>query len=131
LAHIQNDTRAVEGEGVGEAVEDVRYVAVDNSRKRAVTDSRKNAFKTLSIVLLPNDKSFLYVPGHPLPSFILDEGHEESVAEVKRERSVEDNTESNRIFADPAGDIGMEQGKFKKQKVVSYTPRTYTVSHSY
>lgn len=102
-------------------------MAVDNARKRAVTEARKNAFKKLAIILLDNDKTFLYIEGKPLPLFLFENEEEteerlKKESEGKKKESIE--TESNIIVAESEGNE-VEEPKFKKPKI------TYTVSHSY
>jgi hypothetical protein len=125
---FKGDERCVEAEGEGEALEDDRCTAVDNSRKRAVTEARKNAFKKLSIILLENDKTFLYIKDQPLP-MILFENEEETEHRLKKEKeegemkaSIEEN---NIIGVASDSESEVEEPKFKKSKL------TYTVSHSY
>jgi RNA recognition motif-containing protein len=125
---FKGDERCVEAEGEGEALEDDRCTAVDNSRKRAVTEARKNAFKKLSIILLDNDKTFLYIKDQPLPLFLF-ENEEETEQRVKKEKEegekkvIEEKNNIIGVASDSESEV--EEPKFKKPKI------TYTVSHSY
>jgi RNA recognition motif-containing protein len=124
---FKGDERCVEAEGEGEALEDDRCTAVDNSRKRAVTEARKNAFKKLSIILLENDKSFLYIKDQPLPLFLF-ENEEETEQRIKKEKEEGEKKvieENNIIGVASDSESEVEEPKFKKPKIA------YTVSHSY
>lgn len=108
-------------------MEEDRCIAVDNSRKRAVTEARKNAFKKLSIILLDNDKTFLYIQDQPLPLFLFEdeEESEQRIKKEKEEKKKEIVEENNIIVAENEDESDVEEPKFKKPKI------TYTVSHSY
>jgi len=68
---FKNDDRSVEAEGIGDALEEERCDAVDHSRKRAVTEARKNVFKKLAVILLDDNRSFLYIENNPFPKALM------------------------------------------------------------